>query len=167
MPKGTCIGFLPPSSVIWGWGEFIMLIYPCITVSRIRSTASEPSKAWDGKLNWKNTVIFETLCPPWLERSQDDMKTVENGGSTLLQSTCTSYTYCELPIKAQLFCTNNRPSCLAPEWFFVSSRETGGLWPQNYKRNVFIARVTAGDDYYFFLCQKEMLQAAKRVFRLI
>lgn len=65
------------------------------------------------------------------------------------------------------FCTNNSPSCLAPERVFVSSRETVGLWPENDNRNLFIARVTAGDDYYFFLCQKEMLQAAKCAFRLI
>lgn len=42
-----------------------------------------------------------------------------------------------------------------------------GLWPENDNRNVFIGRVTAGDDYYFFLCQKEMLQAAKCAFGLI
>lgn len=50
---------------------------------------------------------------------------------------------------------NNRSSCLAPEWFFVSSRETVGLWPENNNRNVFITRVTAGDDYCFFFVKRK------------
>lgn len=88
------------------------------------------------------------------------MKTAENCGSTPLESICTSYIDCGFPISTCVeffgfFCTNNRPSCLAPEWLFVSSRETVGLWPQNDNRNVFIARVTAGDDYYFFFVKRK------------
>lgn len=85
--------FLPPSNITQGWGELFLLVYSCVTGSRIRSTAGEPSEAGDGKLNWKNTTIFQTLCLPWLQRSQhklDDVQTAGNGGFTLLESTQTS-----------------------------------------------------------------------------
>lgn len=56
--KGNLYSFFPPSNITQGWGELFLLVYPCITGRRIRSTAGEPSKAEDGKLNWKNTATF-------------------------------------------------------------------------------------------------------------
>lgn len=116
--KGNLYRFFSSSNITQGWGELFLLVYSCITGSRIRSTAGEPSKAEDGELNWKNTTIFQTLCLPWLQRSQhklDDVQTVGNGGFTLLESTQTSQSDCELPLKSAVFCTDNSPSCLAPE----------------------------------------------------
>lgn len=59
--KGNHHFFFPPFNITQGWRELFLLVYSCVTGSRIRSTAGEPSKA--GMVNWiGRTQQYFKLC---------------------------------------------------------------------------------------------------------